>query len=269
MRWVGRILLGVVVLILLVGTLIVGSVVVDGMLGRTRIDALVNTAIENPAGPAVRAYVATPPGPGPHPAVIMLHEWWGLQAALHGKADALTAQGFVVVVPDTYRGVVTRWIPRAIYQVVTTPEARVNQDLDAVFDWLAAQPSVDATRIAVMGFCYGGGKALAYSLHSTRVAATGIFYGGLVTDPAELRRIPGPVLGIFGGADTSIPLSEVNAFASALEAVGVPHQISIYEGQPHAFVTDIEAIRRGGAQGEAWAELVGFLNDTLLATDQN
>ncbi len=117
-----------------------------------------------------------------------------------------------------------------------------------------------------MGFCFGGGAAIRYSVSNPNLAATVVFYGTPVEDPNRLRNIRGRVLGIFGGADSSIPLTEVNAFEKGLKEAGVQHQITIYDGQPHAFVTSIEEIRKGGAQAKAWNELVTFLNATLKAS---
>ena len=181
--------------------LLVGSVAVDALVGGGRVAALTNTAIPNAAGQSVAAYVARPPGEGPFPAVIMLHEFWGLKEEIAGKADALAEQGYVVVAPDMYRGQTTDWLLRAIYLDLTVPEAQALGDLDPVFDWLQEQPNVDPDRIVVMGFCYGGGKALQYSLRNPELAATGVFYGSLERDPAVLGQLPGPVLGAAEGDD--------------------------------------------------------------------
>jgi carboxymethylenebutenolidase len=193
----------------------------------------------------------------------MIHEFFGLNESIIGKAEGLADEGYYVVAPDTFRGSTTTWIPRAIYQVISTPQENVNADLDSVYAWLASQPEVADERIAIAGFCYGGRASLLYSLHNNDLAATVVFYGSPETDPEVLRNLPGPVLGIFGGADQSISVEEVNAFEDALQTAGVPHEITIYEGQPHAFVTDIESIRAGGAQGEAWAQMLGFLEENL------
>lgn len=263
MRLLGKIVLWVVGAVSALLLLIALSIPFDALVGRGRVDALTNTSIPNPAGPAVRAFVVRPAAPGPHPAVIMIHEWWGLRDDLIGKAEALAAEGYLVVVPDTFRGASTGWIPRAIYQVSTLPPEQARADLDAVYGWLAEQPDVRADKIAVIGFCYGGRTSLLYSLHNENIAATGIFYGMADTTPDELARLRGPVLGIFGGADSSIPLAEVEGLRASLEAAGVEHTISIYPGQPHAFVTDIASIRAGGPQQEAWNELLGFLRAAL------
>ncbi len=262
MRLLGRILLWLVLAVVALVLLLALSVPADALLGRGRVAALTNTAIPGPAG-EIRAYVARPATPGPHPAVIMIHEFWGLREEIVGKADALAAEGYVVVAPDTFRGGSTGWIPRAIYQTATTPPEQVNADLDAVYAWLAAQPDVAAERVAIMGFCYGGRTSLLYSVHNPAIAATGIFYGMADTTPEQLSVLGGPVLGIFGGADSSIPLEEVRALEANLAAAGIPHSFSIYDGQPHAFVQGIEQIRQGGPQGEAWAELLAFLDGAL------
>ena len=253
--------LGVVLLILLV--VLVGSVAVDALLGRDRVEQLTNTTITGPDGEEFRAYVARPDAPGNYPGVVMIHEFFGLRPSIVEKAEALAQEGYVVVAPDTYRGRSTGWVPRAIFLRVTLPMERVVGDLDAAFDWLAGQQDVDPQRVAVMGFCYGGDAALQYSLAHPKPAATGIFYGSLVTDPAQLQRLPGPVLGIFGEEDASIPLSEVNAFQVALDAAGIPNQITIYPGVGHAFVTGMDAIQAGGAPGDAWAEFLAWLDTTI------
>jgi carboxymethylenebutenolidase len=224
---------------------------------------LTNTTIpaaEGGTGTAgVDAYIARPPGEGPFPAVIMLHEFWGLKPEIVGKADALAAEGYVVVAPDMYRGQTTGWLPRAIYLALTVPEEQALGDLDPVFRWLQQQGDVDPGRIVVMGFCYGGGKALQYSLRNGDLAGTGVFYGALESDATVLSALPGPVLGIFGEEDRAPSPAMVAQFESGLQMAGVDSEITIYPGVGHAFVTDIAAIRRGGPQGEAWNQFVAWL----------
>jgi carboxymethylenebutenolidase len=255
---------GLFVLFITLVVLLAGSIAVDYVLGAGRLDRVTNTTIPGlNGGPDVRAYVAEPAGAGPFPTVIMIHEFWGLNDAMVSKADLLAEEGYLVVAPDTFRGSTTGWIPRAVYQVITTRPESVNADLDSVYVWLESQADVDPDRIAIAGFCYGGRTSLAYSLHNNRLAATVIFYGSPETDPEVLKNLPGPVLGIFGGADQSIPVEQVDAFDSALTEAGVPHEITVYEGQPHAFVKDAEGIRAGGAQREAWDQMVAFLEANL------
>ena len=264
MKIVKRILLGLLGIVIGLGILLAGSIVVDMVIGRERINAVTNTTIPGQnSSPDVRAYVATPPGGGPFPVVIMIHEFYGLNESIVGKAEGLAQDGYLVIAPDTFRGSTTAWIPRAIYQVITNNPEQVDQDLDAVYAWIETQPNARANHTGVVGFCYGGRASLNYSLHNDQLAATVVFYGAPETDPEVLEALPGPVLGIFGGADNSIPLADVSAFEVALDQAGIPNEITIYENQPHAFVTTMEAIRSGGVQAEAWAQMLNFLDQNL------
>lgn len=264
MKIAKRILLGLLGLMAGVVIILTGSIVIDFAIGSDRIKAVTNTSIPGQNGrPDVRAYVAAPQGSGPFPVVIMIHEFFGLNQSIVGKAQGLAEKGYLVVAPDTFRGSTTDWIPRAIYQVATTRPDQVNQDLDAVYAWIKSQPSAAVNQTGIVGFCYGGRASLTYSLHNDRLSATVIFYGSPIADPLVLRSLPGPVLGIFGGADNSISVEEVHAFEAALNQAGIPNQINIYAGQPHAFVKDIESIRSGGVQGQAWEQMLTFFEKNL------
>lgn len=264
MKTLKKIVLGILIVVAAFLVFLAGSVIVDTLIGAERLDEVTNVTIPGAdGGPDVRAYVVKPDGEGPFPTVIMIHEFFGLNESILSKADLLAEEGYLVVAPDTFRGSNTSWIPRAIYQVISTKPEDINTDLDSVYAWLESQPDVDADRVATVGFCYGGRASLAYSLHNPRLAATVIFYGSPETDPAILKSLPGPVLGIFGGADQSIRVETVNAFDAALAEAGVPHEIAIYDGQPHAFVRDAEGIKAGGAQGQVWAQMLAFLKTNL------
>ena len=235
------------------------SIGVDAAVGGGRLDKLVNTQVS----PEVRGYLAQPNTPGPHPAVIMIHEFWGLTPSIREKADLLAQEGYVVLAPDTFRGVTTDWLPRAILLSATTPSERVNQDLQTTFNWLAQQKNVDASRIAVMGFCYGGTAALNHALYNPQLAAMATFYGQFVDNPAVLKRLSGPVLGIFGETDNLIPLEEIKSFETALTAASIPHEITVYPGKGHAFVEGAQGIATDPAQGQAWRQFLGFLERRL------
>ena len=256
--------LGILVGVVLLAVLILAvTIALDGRGSSARLGTVTNTTIPGAAGPDVKAYVATPTTPGPHPVVVMIHEFWGLNPDIVSKADLLAKEGYLVVAPDAFRGSTTGYVPKAIYQVITTPAEEVNTDIDAVVDWVQKQPEVDPARIGIVGFCFGGRTSLLYSLHNPTLQATAVFYGQPVTDSARLKTIRGPVLGIFGGADSSIPLEDVRAFESGLKQAGVESTVTIYPDQPHAFVKNAEGIESGGAQGAAWAEMLRFFKGAL------
>jgi len=254
--WTGIILLALIVFV-------VGSVVVDGWFAEGRLDPITNTTLTAADGETIRAYVAKPEGPGPHPAVIMIHEFYGLRSEIVGKADALAKEGYVVIAPHVFRGGTTNWIPRAIYNVISADPNQVDSDVDVAYEWLVAQSDVQADRIGIMGFCFGGGTSLRYSLSNNQLAATVIFYGQPIGDPEKLKSLSGPVLGIFGEVDQSIPLEEVEAMRAGLDQAGVPHEVIIYEGQPHAFLGSMEEVAQGGVDRDAWNTLLEFLRANL------
>lgn len=250
---------------ILVGSMVViaASVIIDRGLGMNRLDPLTNTIIPNGSNPAIRAYVARPQGAGPFPVVIMVHEWWGLKADIISKADALAADGYIVVAPNLFRANTTDWIPTAIWQVSTTPTSQINDDLDAVMLWIRNQPQADGSKVAIIGFCFGGGTAIRYSVDTPEIAATAVFYGATINDPQQLKRVRGPVLGIFGGADNMIPARDVAAFDEGLRQAGVTHEITVYPGEGHAFVKGMDDIARGGNPQKAWQQLRDFLKQAL------
>jgi carboxymethylenebutenolidase len=261
MRLILRILGGLFAALLFIVVALFVSIPVDGFINRGNVQTMTNTVIPSAAG-EVNAFVVAPQGAEKLPAIIMIHEFWGLKPEIVGKAEALSKEGYVVVAPDTFRGQTTGWLAKAIWQTVRTPRENVNADLDAVFAWLEQQPNVDPTRIMIMGFCYGGGTSLLYSLHNPNIAATGIFYGNVGVD-ADLATLPGPVLGIFGEEDMSIPLEEVQTFEDKLGQASIPNQITVYPGKGHAFVKSVEEIARDPVQQQAWNEFLDFAKTNL------
>src|SRR5512134_989974 len=145
MKLFRRVLPGILVLLVGFVVLLVGSIAVDYAIGVDRLDKVSNLTVPGiDGGPEVRAYVARPRGDGPFPAIIMIHEFYGLNGSIVGKADLLAQEGYLVIAPDTFRGSTTTWIPRAIYQVISTRSEDVNADLDSVYAWLESQPDAEA-----------------------------------------------------------------------------------------------------------------------------
>jgi carboxymethylenebutenolidase len=255
---------GVLLAVLLVSCAFLAiSIALDRRGAASRLDSVANTTIPGRDGPPVRAYVAKPRTPGPSPVIVMIHEFWGLNPDIVSKANLLAEEGYIVIAPDVFRGSTTGYLPTAIYQVVSTPADEINQDLDAVLEWAGGQAAADSSRMGIVGFCFGGRSSLLYSLHHPSLQATAVFYGEPVSDSDRLAVLQGPVLGIFGGADMSIPQENVKSFERALKQAGVESTVTVYPNQPHAFVKNAEGIKRGGAQGAAWSQMVQFFRGAL------
>lgn len=268
-RWIMRIILGLVALLAVFILILGGSILFDKAFGDNA-DDFTNITYEDAEGRELLAYLAEPEGAGPHPAVIMVHEWWGINADITELADTLAEEGYVVLAPDSYRGRTTSKIQRALYMALTTDENEIWSDLDTGLDYLAALDNVDPERIASAGFCFGGKQSLELALRNAdELASMVMFYGSPKTDPAELADFNPdmPMLGIWGEDDAQIPLREVNAMADVLTDMGVDNTQSVYDGMGHAFITG-ENIDDGGEPQAAWEEMVTFLEATLDGDDE-
>jgi carboxymethylenebutenolidase len=228
-----------------------------------------NVTYRSADGAEVGGYLATPPasyGDGPHPAVIMVHEWWGLNVDVQRLARALAAEGYIVLAPDLFRGSYATTAQAAMGQLRSTPQDQIATDLDAALAFLQDHNAVDPDRIASMGFCFGGTQSMYLGTRARGLAAVVTFYGsGPIQSRDQLGRMRqnAPVLGVFGEEDGSIPVSEVRGFESALNAANIDNTITVYPGVGHAFVKST-TYRNGGAPEEAWNQLVAFFDDVLM-----
>lgn len=227
--------------------------------------ALTNVTYTSDDGTQLHGYLALPEGNGPHPGILLIHEWWGLNEGITILADALAKNGYVVLAADAYRGEVTDKIPRAITLVTSTPEEQIFADLDAGLDFLINHSDVNPARIATMGFCFGGGHSLQLGLReSERITTTVMYYGAVVTNPELLRPLinSSGVLGVFGEDDNSIFPADVLEFETALDSLNIPNEITIYEGVGHAFLNE-ENYNKPGTAMDAWQQTLKFLETTL------
>jgi carboxymethylenebutenolidase len=198
------------------------------------------------------------------PAVVMIHEWWGLNDNIKDMANELAGEGYVVLAADLYNGEVATDPNRArelSSSVNENPEQAIT-NLQSAVQYLASLPNVNSTRIASLGWCFGGGQSLQLALHSEQnpLAATVIYYGNLVNDTNELSKINWPVLGIFGDQDQSIPVESVDAFEQALNGTGIKNEIYIYPGVGHAFANPSGDNYAPEETADAWQKTLTFLN---------
>jgi carboxymethylenebutenolidase len=129
---------------------------------------------------------------------------------------------------------------------------------------LASLENVDESKIASLGWCFGGGFSLQLALNAERpLAATVIYYGTLVTDQQELSSITWPVLGIFGTEDQVISVESVDQFEAALDANGTTNEIYMYEGVGHAFANPSNAGHAPEETADAWVKTLNFLSEHL------
>lgn len=212
----------------------------------------------------VQAVLYTPQGKGPFPALVVIHEWWGLNDWVKEQASKLADEGYVTLAVDLYRGKVATTPGDAQQLMRDTPDERADRDLHVAVEFLRSQSEVKKDRIGAIGWCMGGGYALDVAMQEPSLAADVINYGELLADPADLKKIKAPILGIFGGIDRSISQSDVNKFAQQLKIFGKSVDIHIYPEAGHAFENpnNTTGYRKDDAD-DAWKRTVEFLAANL------
>ncbi len=213
--------------------------------------AFAGTAVSYPSGTeTISGYLATPDGAGKKPAVVVIHDWLGLNGFSRGKADGFAAQGYVALAIDLYRGK-SATDPDVAHQLMRgLPDDRALRDLKAAVAYLRSRPDVEAAKIGTVGWCMGGGWALNLAFAQPTLAGAVIYYGHLMTDPATIASLQVPLLGNFGGLDQGIPPASVQEFETIAKKDGKSVDFKIYPDAGHAFAssTDPKVFRPADAK---------------------
>ena len=215
-------------------------------------------------GEVVHGVLYTPRGKGPFPALVVIHEWWGLVPWVKEQAAKLSEQGYVTLAVDLYRGKATD-SPEVAHELMRgLPEDRGNRDLLAAVQYLKSRKDVKADRIGSIGWCMGGGYSLDLAIADPTLAADVINYGHLATDPARIRQIHAPILGLFGAQDQGIPPADVHKFEQDARQMGKKIDVVIYPDAGHAFENpNNKAGYRPKDAADAWQRTLEFLAATL------
>jgi len=212
----------------------------------------------------ISGFLALPDKPGPHPAIILIHEWWGLNDWVKEQTVKFAEQGYVALAVDLYRGKVAADPGEAHELMRGMPQDRAIRDLQSGFVFLALRKDVQPGRIASVGWCMGGGLSLQLAIHTPRLAACVVNYGSLPTDPNDIQQIIAPVLGNFGAEDRGITPADVNAFENTMKGMNRRIDFKIYPGAGHAFENpDNTTGYRPEAAADAWARTLAFLHKAL------
>ncbi|HVR70878.1 MAG TPA: dienelactone hydrolase family protein [Vicinamibacteria bacterium] len=234
--------------------------------------ALAVAALAAPAGAAeqkvgfqsgdetVSGLLFTPEKDGPFPAVVVIHEWWGLDEWIKDQARALAREGYAALAVDLYRGKATSSPEEAHQLMMGTPPDRALRDLTAAYAFLQARPEVRKDRIGVIGWCMGGRYAMELATQEPGLGAVVAYYGAPPTDAAAVARIRAPVLGNFGGEDKGPSPEQVRAFEATMKAAGKTVDVKVYEGAGHAFANVNNPWKgyREAAAKDAWSRTVAF-----------
>lgn len=196
----------------------------------------------------------------PLPAVIMIHEWWGLNDNVRAMADRLAAEGYIVFAVDLYNGKIATTPGEARERMLAVVEDKetADQNIRSAFEFVSN--TAGAPRVASLGWCFGGGWSLnTAQLFPDELDAAVIFYGQVTDDEEKLRPIEAPILGLFAADDTGIKVDSVEAFGDALERLRKNHEIHIYPGVGHAFANPTGNNYNADAAQDAWRRTLEFL----------
>ena len=213
-------------------------------------------------------YFARPNGVKSPPVVLVAMEIFGLHEYIKDVTRRLAKLGAFAVAPDYYfrKGVdLTKItdIPQLLPIVNAKPDAELLSDLDSTVTWAKSQ-GADTGRLGIVGFCRGGRTVWEFAAHSGALKAGVAFYGPPVDPPNPLwpksptqlaSEMKAPVLGLYGEADTGIPVSQVEALKADLAKAHKTAEFKIYPGAPHGFHADYRASYRPEAAQDGWNQM--------------
>ena len=205
----------------------------------------------------------------PLPAVIVIHDWWGLNDSVRAMADRLAAEGYIVLAVDLYGGETATSAGAArqhMLHVVERPEA-AQENIRKAYEWV--NDTAGAPRIAALGWGLGGGWSLNTALlFPNDLDAMVVYYGQVTIDEEELRPLDVPILGHFGGADEGISVASVRHFEDALERLRKNYDIQIYPGAKQGFADPKGDAYNVKAADESWEKTLEFLDRNLSASPE-
>ena len=218
-------------------------------------------------GVGLTGYLTRPKGDDKRPAVIVIHGWTGIDDHIRDVGRRLAKAGYVALVPDLLArsggtGAFSRG-ETATKELYRLGDEMFAKDLSGAVNYLNGQNFVRANKIGVIGFCWGGGKALMFTTRSKDLAASVIYYGSNPPNLDDVKNISAPVLGQYGGADERITAG-VPQLEAAMKKYGKSFEYKIYPGAPHSFNSDDNPRSyREEAAKEAWARTLEFFKKHL------
>ncbi len=204
------------------------------------------------------AYLTRPEGPGPFPGIVVIHEANGLNDNIKEIARRLTQEGYAALAVDLFAGqnrvvcmarLMGGWLLNPLDNGGIT-------DLKAAMDYFAAQPFLDPRRLGAIGFCMGGGLAIAWACNDPRLKVIAPFYAANPR-PLEAARRLCPVVGSY--PDPDFTTAQGKALDEFLDKTDVPHDIKIYPGSRHSFFNDQNPrTYNAAAAADAWGRILKF-----------
>jgi len=227
---------------------------------------------------SIPGYRAMPDTGGPFPTILVVQEVFGVHEHIKDICRRLAKAGYFAVAPALYAregNVVGMSDTKQIMQVVAkVPETQVASDLDATAAWAKSTGKADTSKLGITGFCWGGRQVWLYAAHNPELKAGVAWYGPLQRpkndmtpdNPIDLvNRINAPVLGLYGGADPGIPVTQIDAMRAGLKAAGKPSEIIVYPDTPHGFNADYRPSYRPQQAKDGWKRMLAWFKQHGVA----
>lgn len=215
-------------------------------------------------GAAVRGYLAKPKGAAKAgPAIVMVHEWWGINDQIKAMADRYAGEGYTVLAVDLFGGQVATTSDAAmkLYQAGMANIPKGERNVASAVDYLRKN---GASSVGAVGYCFGGHWSLRTGLAGgANVNAVVMYYGAPITAQQELARLKAPVLGLFGGKDTGIPVDSVRAMEAQMKKAGRSVTIHVYPNAGHAFANPTGQAYDKATADDAWTRTLAFFKSNL------
>jgi carboxymethylenebutenolidase len=212
----------------------------------------------------IHGYLAKPSGSGPWPGLIVIQEWWGLDAQTKSIADRFAAAGYLAFAPDLYDGELARLGDGDRAMALTQkygPGAPA--DLQKAFDALKVHPECTG-KVGSVGFCFGGRMSLTLGISRPLDAVCTFYGGGMQQVFDQLGSLKCPVLGLFGDKDQSIPVGTIEEFDKLLQKLDIEHEVVVYPNSGHAFFRDSDpGVYKPEAAKDAWERVTKFFKKNL------
>ena len=218
-------------------------------------------------GEAVTGYLARPEEAADNlPAVIAIHEWWGLNENIEAMARRIAGEGYTVLAVDLYDDQIATEPAAAkdLLRSVMDNPGPAQENLSSAAQLLKEE--YGAPKLGVMGWCFGGSWSLRAGLLLKDLDAVVIYYGQLILAPEALDGLNAPVLAFFGEDDGSIPVEDVENFEDILDGLGKPADINLYPGVGHAFANPSGQNYDAAAAEDAWEKTTAFLKSQLAGS---
>jgi carboxymethylenebutenolidase len=228
---------------------------------------------------SIPAYRAMPDKGGPFPTVLVVQEIFGVHEHIRDLCRRLAKAGYYAIAPELYARQGNPAEISDIQELIRTivskvPDSQVMSDLDSAVTYAKASGKADTARLAITGFCWGGGIVWRYAAHNPALKAATAWYGPIDRPRTELQPkypidlaadLKAPVLGLYGAADTAIPADTVEKMKAACKAANKTCEFVIYPETPHGFNADYRPSYRAEQAKDGWAKMLAWFKEHGVA----